>query len=54
MTTIARRWTGFNFLSQQRGATEADLNALSDRSLKDIGFKLQRRDLNSVKPFWLA
>jgi len=53
MTTIARKWTGVNFLSQRR-ATEADLNALSDRCLKDIGFRLERRDLNSVKPFWLA
>lgn len=54
MTTIARKWTGFNFLSQQRGTTEADLKTLSDRALKDIGFRLDRRDLSSVKPFWLA
>jgi hypothetical protein len=56
MTTIARKFSsglhsGFSFLGR---GTEADLNTLSDRSLKDIGFRLERRDLSSVKPFWLA
>jgi uncharacterized protein YjiS (DUF1127 family) len=54
MTTIARKLTGFSFLARQRTVGEADLNALSDRCLKDIGFRLDRRDLSSVKPFWLA
>jgi hypothetical protein len=58
MTTIARKFnsgfhSGFSFFGH-RGTTEADLNTLSDRSLKDIGFRLERRDLSSVKPFWLA
>lgn len=62
MTTIARKFNsglhsgfscGFILLGHHRG-TEADLNTLSDRSLKDIGFRLERRDLSSVKPFWLA
>ena len=41
-----------NFLSRQRGY--ADLEVQSDKCLKDIGFRLARRDLSSVKPFWLA
>jgi hypothetical protein len=62
MTTIARKFnsgfhsgfsSGFSFFGH-RGTTEADLTTLSDRSLKDIGFRLERRDLSSVKPFWLA
>lgn len=54
MTTIARKITGFSFLNRQRGVVETDITALSDRCLKDIGFKLERRDLSSVKPFWMA
>ena len=54
MTTIARKLTGFSFLARQRGLDDADLSALSDRCLKDIGFKLDRRDLSAVKPFWMA
>ena len=54
MTTIARKFTGFSFLNRQRGVVDADLNALSDRCLKDIGFKLDRRDISAVKPFWMA
>jgi hypothetical protein len=53
MTTIARKLTGFSFLARQRVA-DADISALSDRCLRDIGFRLERRDLNSVKPFWMA
>jgi uncharacterized protein YjiS (DUF1127 family) len=54
MTTLARKLANFSFLVRQRGCDDADLSSLSDRCLKDIGFKLERRDLNSVKPFWLA
>ena len=54
MTTIARKLTGFSFLARQRAFDDADLHSLSDRCLKDIGFKLERRDLTTVKPFWLA
>lgn len=59
MTTIARKFnsgfqSGFSFLGRHRGTTEADLHTLSDRSLRDIGFRLDRRDLSAVKPFWLA
>jgi uncharacterized protein YjiS (DUF1127 family) len=52
MTMIALNFLKLNFLSRQRGYT--DLEILSDKCLKDIGFRLARRDLNSVKPFWLA
>ncbi|HEX3937554.1 MAG TPA: hypothetical protein VHX43_08610 [Xanthobacteraceae bacterium] len=54
MTTIARKLTSLSFLPRQRGLDDVDLNALSDRCLKDVGFKLERRDLTSVKPFWMA
>ncbi len=54
MTTIARKLTSLNFLARQRSLDEVDLTTLSDRCLKDIGFKLERRDLTSVKPFWMA
>jgi hypothetical protein len=53
MTMIARRLSK-NFLGGLTGQVGADLEALSDRSLKDIGFQLNRRDLSSVKPFWIA
>ena len=52
MTMIALKFLKLNFLSRQRGY--ADLEVLSDKCLKDIGFRLARRDLSSVKPFWLA
>jgi len=54
MTTIARKFTSLNFLARQHGLEEADLGALSDRCLKDIGIRLERRDLSAVKPFWMA
>jgi len=54
MTTIARKLTSLHFLPRQRGCDDVDLKALSDRCLKDIGFRLERRDLSSVKPFWMA
>ena len=52
MTMIARKFSNLKFLSRQPGY--ADLEVLSDKCLADIGFRLARRDLNSVKPFWLA
>jgi uncharacterized protein YjiS (DUF1127 family) len=54
MTTIARKLAGFGFLTRLRAFDDADLSSLSDRCLRDIGFKLDRRDLNAVKPFWMA
>jgi uncharacterized protein YjiS (DUF1127 family) len=54
MTIIARKFSTLNFLRRRRRYTGADLDVLSDKCLKDIGFRLERRDLNSVKPFWLA
>ena len=52
MTMIARKFSKLKFLSCQRNY--ADLEVVSDKCLQDIGFRLARRDLNSVKPFWLA
>jgi uncharacterized protein YjiS (DUF1127 family) len=52
MTMIVLKFLKLNFLSRQRGY--ADLEVQSDKCLKDIGFRLARRDLSSVKPFWLA
>jgi hypothetical protein len=54
MTMIARKLSKLNFLGGLCGQAGADLEALSDRALKDIGFRLERRDLSSVKPFWQA
>jgi uncharacterized protein YjiS (DUF1127 family) len=54
MTIIARKFSTLNFLRRRRRYTGADLDVLSDKCLKDIGFRLERRDLNSVKAFWLA
>lgn len=54
MTTIARKLTGFSFRTRHCGFPTADVSALSDQCLKDIGFRLDRRDLAAVKPFWMA
>jgi hypothetical protein len=54
MTTITRKLAKLSFLGRLRGPSGGDLEALSDRALKDIGFRLDRRDLSSVKPFWQA
>jgi hypothetical protein len=53
MTVIARRFSK-NFLGGLCGQAGGHLETLSDRALKDIGFQLNRRDLSSVKPFWIA
>jgi uncharacterized protein YjiS (DUF1127 family) len=53
MTTILLITTRLNFFNRQHGCTD-DLTSLSDSSLRDIGFKLARRDLNAIKPFWAA
>lgn len=53
MATINQKFSMSNFFVCRRSAGP-DFNTLSDRALKDIGFRLDRRDLNSVKPFWLA
>jgi hypothetical protein len=52
MKTIALKFSNLKFLSRQPGY--ADLEVLSDKCLEDIGFRLDRRDLSLVKPFWLA
>jgi uncharacterized protein YjiS (DUF1127 family) len=52
MTMIAQKLSKVNFLSGLYGQVRGDLESLSDRALKDIGFRLDRRDLSSVKPFW--
>ncbi len=54
MTIIARKLTSLSFLARQRRLDDADLNAMSDRCLRDIGFTMERRNLSSVKPFWMA
>jgi hypothetical protein len=51
MTTIMLKLTRLNLLS---GFAGTNLESLSDRSLQDIGFKLDRRNLDAVKPFWMA
>jgi len=53
MATITEKLSMLNLFVCRR-STGPDFNTLSDRALKDIGFRLDRRDLNSVKPFWLA
>jgi uncharacterized protein YjiS (DUF1127 family) len=54
MSTITQKLLTLKVLVSRRSYTGSDFNTLSDRALKDIGFRLDRRDLNSVKPFWLA
>jgi hypothetical protein len=56
MSTIILKLSKLDFISGSRAyrGKGTDIEALSDRTLKDIGFRLARRDLNSVKPFWLA
>ena len=54
MTTITLMFSKLNTLRRRQGYALADLEGLSDECLKDIGFRLTRRDLSSVKPFWLA
>ena len=55
VTAIALKFSNMKFLGwQQRRYAGADLKSLSDQALEDIGFRLGRRDLNAVKPFWMA
>ncbi len=54
MTTITLMFSKLNVLRRRQGHVPADLEVLSDECLKDIGFRVARRDLSSVKPFWLA
>jgi hypothetical protein len=54
MTMIARKLSKLNFLGGLYGQAGGDLESLSDRALKDIGFRLDGRDLSYVKPFWQA
>jgi uncharacterized protein YjiS (DUF1127 family) len=54
MATITQKLSALSLLAYRRCHSRFDLDALSDRALRDIGFRLDRQDLNSVKPFWLA
>lgn len=54
MALITQKLSSLSFLVCRRSYASFDINALSDRTLKDIGFRSDRRDLNSVKPFWQA
>lgn len=55
MTAIGLKFSNAKFFSwQQYCYAGADLKSLSDKALKDIGFRLDRRDLDAVKPFWVA
>lgn len=54
MTMIARKLLSLNFRSRRGSYAGADLEVLSDKCLEDIGFRLARRDLSAIKPFWLA
>jgi sn-glycerol 3-phosphate transport system ATP-binding protein len=51
----ALKFSNVRFFAWQRHRyTAADLKSLSDKALEDIGFRLDRCDLNAVKPFWMA
>ncbi len=55
MTAIALKFSNAKFFDWQRQRyAGADLESLSDKALEDIGFKLARRNLDVVKPFWMA
>jgi hypothetical protein len=54
MTTIALKLTNLKFFGWQHPYPGPELKSLSDKALEDIGFRLDRRDLNAVKPFWVA
>ena len=55
MTAIPLKFTNVKFFRwQQHRYAGADLKSLSDKALEDIGFRLDRRDLNAIKPFWVA
>jgi uncharacterized protein YjiS (DUF1127 family) len=54
MAVMGRKFLKLNFLSRWGRYAGADLEALSDKCLEDIGFRLARRDLSCIKPFWLA
>jgi len=45
LTSWIVRWT-YRF-------ADANLENLSDRSLRDIGIEPYRRDFDTVKPFWM-
>ncbi|MGA7791234.1 MAG: hypothetical protein WCA56_24030 [Xanthobacteraceae bacterium] len=49
MTTIARLVSNW-----QRRSIGEELTTLNDKVLVDIGFRVIRRDLDAVKPFWMA
>jgi uncharacterized protein YjiS (DUF1127 family) len=53
MTTIALKLAR-NLSGWRHRESGADLKSLSDGALQDIGFRLTRRELDVVKPFWMA
>jgi uncharacterized protein YjiS (DUF1127 family) len=54
MTAIPLKFTNVKFFGWHQRNIGPDLRDLSDKTLQDIGLKLDRRDLNAVKPFWMA
>ncbi len=54
MTMIVRKLLSLNFRGSRGSYAGADLEALSDKCLEDIGFRLARRDLSAIMPFWQA
>jgi uncharacterized protein YjiS (DUF1127 family) len=52
--TIALRTTKRSFPGWRRAYVSADLKALSDWCLKDIGLKPTKREFEIVRPFWMA
>jgi hypothetical protein len=51
---FALKLKNIKFFNGRSRYTGADLKSLSDKTLADIGFRLDRRDLSVVKPFWMA
>jgi uncharacterized protein YjiS (DUF1127 family) len=54
MTAIPFKFTNVKFFGWHQRKFGTELKDLSDKALEDIGFRLARRDLNAVKPFWPA
>lgn len=54
MTTMLLKLKNMKFFGGRDRHNGADLKRLSDKTLADIGFRLDRRDLSAVKPFWMA
>jgi hypothetical protein len=46
-------WVTAYLLRGKRHCDSAELENLSDRSLKDIGLEVRKRDFGTLKPFWI-